>query len=47
MRRIVGLIIVLVLALTGCQEGLLLVDTHPELNRTFRLGIDTPGEYPY
>jgi hypothetical protein len=24
-----------------------LTDTHPELNRHFRLGIDTPGEYPY
>ncbi len=47
MRRIMGLIIVLVLALTGCKEGLLLVDTRPELNRTFRLGVDTPGEYPY
>ncbi len=47
MRRIIGLIIVLVLALTGCKGGLLLVDRHPELNRTFRLGIDTPGEYPY
>jgi hypothetical protein len=47
MRRIMGLIIVLVLSLTGCEGGLLLVDTHPELNRTFRLGIDTPGEYPY
>ena len=25
----------------------ILVDTHPELNRHFRLGIDTPGEFPY
>ncbi len=47
MRRIMGLIIVLILALTGCKGGLFLVDTYPELNRTFRLGIDTPGEHPY
>ena len=47
MRRMIGLIIVTVLALSGCHGNLLLADMHPELNRQFRLGIDTPGEYPY
>jgi len=46
-RRMVGLIIVTVVALSACQGSRFLVDTHPELNRHFRLGIDTPGEYPY
>ena len=47
MWRTLGLIIVFVFALSGCHGSLFLVDTHPELNRHFRLGIDTPGEYPY
>ncbi len=47
MWTITALIIVFVLALTGCHGSLFLADTHPELNRVFRLGIDTPGEYPY
>ena len=47
MWRIVTLIALFVLASTGCQGSSFLVDTHPELNRHFRLGIDTPGEYPY
>ena len=47
MWTIMTLIILFVLALTGCQGSLFLVDTHPELNRHFRLGIDNPGEYPY
>ena len=47
MLRIVGLTIVTVLVLSGCHGSMFLVDTHPELNRQFRLGIDTPGEYPY
>jgi hypothetical protein len=47
MWTIMALITVFVLALTGCHASLFLVDTHPELNRHFRLGIDTPGEYPY
>jgi hypothetical protein len=47
MWRTLGLIIVFVLVSTGCQGTQFLVDTHPELNRHFRLGIDTPGEYPY
>jgi len=47
MQRMLGLITVFVLLLTGCYGSLFLVDTHPELNRHFRLGIDTPGEFPY
>ncbi len=47
MLRMLGLITFFVFALTGCNWSLFLVDTHPELNRHFRLGIDTPGEYPY
>ena len=48
MKKIVCLIIVLFL--TGCggtMHSLPFKDTHPELNRPFRLGIDTPGDYPY
>jgi len=47
MCRMVGLIIIFALVLSGCHGSLLLVDTHPELNRHFRLGIDHPGEWPY
>jgi hypothetical protein len=47
MWRMVGLIIASVLVLSACNGSVFLVDTHPELNRNFRLGIDTPGEYPY
>jgi hypothetical protein len=47
MWKIMILTILFVLASTGCQGKLFLVDTHPELNRLFRPGIDTPGEYPY
>jgi hypothetical protein len=47
MHRMVGLIVIFVLVLSACHGGVLLVDTHPELNRHFRLGIDKPGEYPY
>jgi hypothetical protein len=47
MLRIVGLIIITTLVLSACHGSMFLVDTHPELNRHFRLGIDTPGEYPY
>jgi hypothetical protein len=47
MRRTVLLAIVVVLALSACQGKVFLVDAHPELNRDFRLGIDTPGGYPY
>ncbi len=47
MWTIMTLIVVFVLALTGWHGSLFLTDTHPELNRHFRLGIDTPGEYPY
>lgn len=47
MMRILTLIALFVLASTGCQGSLFLVDAHPELNRRFRPGIDTPGEYPY
>jgi hypothetical protein len=43
----IGLIIVSVLVVSGCHGAVFLTDTHPELNRHFRLGIDTPGEYPY
>ena len=47
MWKMVGLIIVTVLVLSGCHGSMFLVDTRPDLNRQFRLGIDTPGEYPY
>jgi hypothetical protein len=47
MGRMVALIIVAIFVLSACHGSVFLVDTHPELNRNFRLGIDTPGEYPY
>lgn len=47
MWRMVGLIIVSVLLVSACYGSTFLVDTQPELNRHLRLGIDTPGEYPY
>jgi hypothetical protein len=42
MKKIICLLIVLLLE--GCVT---LRDTRPDLNRNFRLGQDTPGEYPY
>jgi hypothetical protein len=47
MSRMVGLIIVTVLVLSACHGSVFLVDTRPDLNRHFRLGIDQPGEWPY
>ncbi len=47
MWRVMGLSIAIVLVLSGCHGTMFLVDTRPDLNRQFRLGIDTPGEYPY
>ncbi len=47
MHRMMGLIIITLLVLSGCNGALRLVDTRPDLNRQFRPGIDTPGEYPY
>jgi len=46
MKKIIFSIIIIVV-LTGCKTLVLLKDSHPELNRVFRLGIDIPGEYPY
>jgi hypothetical protein len=43
MKRCIVLIVLLLMA--GC--AMTLKDPHPEMNRTFRVGIDTPGEYPY
>jgi len=45
MKKIICLAIILVLS--GCTGMVALKDTHPELNRHFRLGQDQPGEYPY
>jgi hypothetical protein len=45
MKKIIWLIVILVLV--GCKGFVSLRDTHPELNRVFRVGIDVPGEYPY
>jgi len=38
---------IIILVLSGCKTLVALKDTHPELNRHFRLGQDHPGEYPY
>ena len=46
MKKIIWLTII-ILVLSGCQTGVALKDTHPELNREFRLGQDVPGDYPY
>lgn len=46
MKKIITSIIIIVV-LTGCETPVLFKDSHPELNRVFRLGIDIPGEYPY
>jgi hypothetical protein len=40
-------IILVFLAFILCGCAAIPKDPHPELNRVFRPGIDTPGEYPY
>ncbi len=47
MWRLMGLMVISGLVLSACHGSVFLVDTHPELNRHFRLGINSPGEYPY
>jgi hypothetical protein len=36
---------VILLFLVSCSA--IPKNPHPELNRTFRVGIETPGKYPY
>ena len=47
MKKMMCLIIVSVLVLSGCTTVVAFKDSHPELNRQFRLGQDKPGEWPY
>lgn len=39
------ILVFLVFILCGCAA--ITKHPHPELDRVFRPGIDTPGEYPY
>jgi hypothetical protein len=44
-NKVKAILIIVLLLAVGC--AVLPKDPHPELNRIFRVGIDTPGEYPY
>jgi len=44
-NKVKTILTIVLLFIVGCAA--LPKDPHPELNRIFRVGIDTPGEYPY
>jgi hypothetical protein len=46
MKKIIWFMIML-LILSSCKTMVALKDTHPGLNRQFRLRQDVPGDYPY